>query len=156
MVSPFELAQSVLQTVVEDFAAADPDPIEVPTRRYIADGEVAYDCAQLTVEVVRFVIGTPTQEYAGAARQGEVLSADLQVALIRDCAPIVSDDGVPSAAAIEEHAVQILLDGHRLAGTFLRHPKPEGCPRVKVGACQRYGPEGTVAGWVLSLRGSLV
>lgn len=152
----FALAQILLDTVTDDFAAADP-PIELPTRQYISNGEVAYDCAQLTVELARFYVGTPAQEYAGVARQGEVLAAEFEVALLRDqCdVPVVSDDGAPSTEAIETSAEVILRDGQRLAGVFLRTPKPNGCPRVKVIACPHHGPAGGVAGWVLMIRVSL-
>lgn len=156
MADLYEIAQTMKASVEQEFAAAD---ITLPERRYVQSGDVAFDCAQLTVNVGALGTGTPTADYQGQAHPGESPVAIFVLSLIRDCQPIPDSSGNPPPAAEIEAAAEILLaDALLLTKVFLKseHKKPAGCSKVKVVSCTPYGPEGAVAGWVLSLRAGLV
>jgi hypothetical protein len=150
----FDIAKAIQTAVEAQFTEAH---VDLPARRYVANGSVAYDCAQFTVEISNIGIGTPSQEYGGTPRQGEIMVATIQVALIRDCAPTVDEGGdPPSVEVLETHAAIVLQDAQILGRTFLKIKKLAGCSKLKVVQCTPHGPQGALAGWVLVLRASVI
>lgn len=142
---------SEIKTLIEQ--ALTTAGASVPERSYVANGEVAYDCEQLSVEVVAITPGTLSAERQGPPRPNLIPVAQLQVALIRDCAPGPDGDGnPPTPEAIEAHSQIVLRDGLALATAFLKAPALSVCKKVNVLSCTRYGPSGNVAGWVLSMK----
>jgi hypothetical protein len=148
-----ELADDVMDVVTEAFAA---EAIVLPDRRFISNGAVAYDCEQLSVEMAALGVGTLVADRQGMPHPGESPTVQIQIALIRDCMAIPDEDGnPPSVEAIEANADELLADGTVLIRAFLRTTSLSSCQKIKVLTCLPYGPEGTLGGWVLSLRAAL-
>lgn len=129
--------------------------ITLPTRRYVTFGDVAFDCAQLTVSVGAMATGTLAGDHGGPPHPGEVPIAALMIALVRDCAPTVKEGGeAPTAEELEAFAAPALADADVLMRVFLKKANKSigGCKNVKVMSLVPYGPEGGVAGWLLTLR----
>lgn len=144
------LAENTLQTIVDAFTAAG---ITLPDRRYVSNNGVAYDCEQVSVEIGSLSTGTATADRQVAAKMPKVPVATLLVALIRDCQPMSNEDGTPpSVEEIEAASDELLADATVLIRTFLKGNAVEGCTDLAVQTCVPYGPEGGVAGWVLTLR----
>jgi hypothetical protein len=93
------LCTSLLSEVEGRWADAGGQPL--PLVSYVAAGAlVAYDSAQVTVNVARIFAGRPGQEFPVTSPfEVTVLTVDLQVMVLRD-APLPDDSGAPPSAAL--------------------------------------------------------
>lgn len=146
----FTLAENTMQAIVDAFNAAN---IALPERKYVSNNGVAYDCEQVSVEIGALATGGAVADQPKSLKTPKVPVATLLVALIRDCQPMSSEDGTPpSVEAIETASDELLADATVLIRTFLKKNAVAGCTDLSVQTCVPYGPEGRVAGWVLTLR----
>lgn len=144
-----DLADELLTTAM---AALD-DP---PERTLVSHGEPAYDCAQLTVHVVRLQPkpGVPN----GSERCTVYPTLRLAVTLLR-CVTAVEEgsDPIPSAETLHAENMALAEDGWRLwkhlTGAWARGELPGelGCGVVRWGALEPRGPIGGLAGWRIEI-----
>lgn len=153
----YDLASDLLTAVETIFASVDPDPVALPTRRYVANGVPALDAPdQLTVQVARPYLGRPGREDASIPRGGAFTkTVELSVMLTR-CVPVLKDDGTaPTVAKLDASAQEILRDGSLLfdglTRVIARGELFDTCEDVALGPMVPYGPEGGSGGWVLTV-----
>lgn len=152
----YDIATEVKDAVVAGFDAED---VELPDRRFVANGAIADDCEQLAVAVQRIFQGTPDGETAlvdDVAGAG-LRSIDLIVRLTRDCQPLMDHtNDVVDAADIDAAGRVLLIDGWLLrkivtaakrAGDIL-----SACDKAVIGPCVSFGPQGGFGGWELTIR----
>lgn len=145
-----EVADDILQATEAGFAAAK---IALPERRFVSNNGVAFDCAQLSVEVGALGSGTAVSDRAVSNRMPSVPVATILVALIRDCQPMSDESGTPpTVEAIEAASEELLADASVLMQIFMKRKVLGSCSDVSLQSCVPYGPEGGVAGWVLTIR----
>lgn len=145
-----DLADEVM-TVSEQ--AFDDASIALPTRRFISNNGVAYDCEQFSVEIGAVSTGSAAADRPGPARLPKLPVATVMIALIRDCQPMSLEDGSPpSVEVIEAASDELLADASVLIKTFMRSNVLGSCSDVSVQTLVPYGPEGGLAGWVLTIR----
>lgn len=144
------VATETLTAVEQSFTDAG---ISLPDRRFISNNSVAYDCEQCSVEVGGLGIGTATADTPVGLKVPKVPNAIIMVALIRDCQPVSEEGGAPpTVEAIEAASDALLADATVLIGTFLKKGAVPSCRDLIVQTCMPYGPEGGVAGWVLTIK----
>lgn len=147
-----DVAQEVLDAVVAAFAGA---AIDLPARQFVSNNGVAYDCEQVSVEVGGLSTGSATADRVGSLRVPVRKVATILVALIRDCQPMSSEEGnPPDVETIEAASDQLLADASVLISVFKKSTLAS-CEDTSVQSCVPYGPEGGVAGWVLTIRTAL-
>lgn len=158
----YDVCSTVLGAV-EDAYAADDTATPLPARRYVADGQPAWDlCAdgQLVVYVENTRAGLP-----GLDQSLQPLNcfaprvAFLWVELAR-CVPTMTDSGRPPAPdAIEASAQTILADPVRMANA-ITEAYQAGALGVKwgliVGDWQALGPQGGLGGGRLQVQLALM
>lgn len=107
----YALALACLDAVIAHYIT---EGVELPERRYVANGLPAFDCEQVTVfcENTVGITGTPTAENptewfhdAGHAMRAGIFA----VSIIR-CVPVLDDDGDPPPVA-EENTSAALIYG---------------------------------------------
>lgn len=148
-----DLADEVMTVTEQAFADAD---IDLPERRFVSNNGVAYDCEQFSVEIGALSTGTAGADQPGPARLPKVAVATLLIALIRDCQPLASENGSPpSVEDIEAASDELLADASVLIKVFMRTNALGSCSDVSIQTCVPYGPEGGLAGWVLTIRAGL-
>lgn len=105
----YALATACLDAVVAHYIT---EGVELPERRYVANGLPAFDCEQVTVFVENTVgiTGTPTVENptewfrdAGHAMRAGIFA----VSIIR-CVPTMDDEGNPPPVAEENESSQLI------------------------------------------------
>lgn len=144
----YTLAEDLLASVVAQFGD---ESIELPARQYVANGEVAHDCDQLTVAPVSGFIGNPEEEDPQVVRCASTLSFDLEVRLLR-CVPVPDNAGnPPNADAIQASAQEILTDAYVMSRGLIRAVNAdafgESCHSVRIGLLEPVGPDGGFGGW---------
>jgi len=148
----FDAASDLLARVEAAAAAA---AVTLPDRRFVSNGEVAFDCALVAVQLPSAFRGTPAFPESDRNRRNTVVwTFEFTVWLVRDV-PILSEQGVwPSAAAITDSASIILRDAHVLTYGLLPQldELAAGCTSLAVGNLAGVGPEGGVAGWQLPVQ----
>lgn len=163
----FTLAQAVLAAVETGYAD---NPNGLPERRYVADGQVAWDFdalgpiilwgSQVTVRILRLFPhrGDIAGEVPGAFGIVTSLGIQVEVQLLR-CAPTVSADGefitIPSTEEIEGSAEVILADAMDVWAALLaayRAGTLPGCGGVMFMGWDGVGPEGGLAGGTSTFR----
>lgn len=158
--SLYDLAGAVLLAVeAGSYAEA------LPARRYVSNGEVAWDledvCAaiaglggQVTVRVVRSFThaGVLAAEIPAAMGFVAGLGAEIEIQVMR-CVPIVDTAGdyitVPSPSEIEASAAVILSDASDVFAAVLaayRSGDLPGCSGVAYGGWVGAGPQGGIGG----------
>lgn len=122
---------------------------ELPDRRYVANGSIAFDCcSELVVQVESVAQGSVGQPVNVATRIGWY-HANIAVWVVR-CAPVMADDGTPpSAEAIDGSARGILEDARALLECARR--RMTGCNDVALTGITIVGPEGGCVAAVLRL-----
>ena len=103
----YQVAVAILDAVKAAYLA---DGTDLPARQYVANGEVAFDCDQLVVQVPRIFTGLPGAEQSLPLKLASPVSMQAVVWLLR-CVPIIDDGGrEPTPEAIQESAQEILRD----------------------------------------------
>lgn len=151
----YAVAEDLLEQVV---VALEAESRDVPEHRYVAEGNVAVDCAQqLTVSMVetRFGspgVGAPDHIVRGCPPFGRTATFDVH---LTRCAATLPDGAAPTAESIDTSAQGVLGDAYAVmiglvaqfqAGTWL-----DICDSINVGPLTRFGPEGGAVGFTLTV-----
>lgn len=146
------LLQAVLDAIETYYLSVD---VELPERRYIADGATAWDCEQLTVELRRTfpMTGDLRQEASQLMPVEFGRGAEIAVQIVR-CAPTVvevaeGEAAVPTADEIEASALVKLSDAELIPQAFregYRDGLLPGCGGVTFMGWQSLGPDGGLTG----------
>lgn len=117
----FDFADYVLDLVVAHYAA---EGVALPTRQYVAPGQPALDCEQITVHVERDFTqeGDVVVEVQQAIRGhvGHQLLAAVFVISIWRCTPTFDDAGnPPTAAALQLSGGEVLQDAIMMSNAIL-------------------------------------
>lgn len=154
----FTLAQGLLTSIENIFSAAG---VSLPSRKYVSNGDVAFDCEQLAVQASQVYLGQSGGQVITPITKGAavVRTVEFSIYLLR-CAPVAPDNQTaPSAADIQANAQKILIDGwvlfqgvlaEGIAGTLLGE-----CENFSVNAMTPQGPAGGQAGWLLKIAGQI-
>ena len=130
---------------------------EVPDRQYVANGpppDVAWDCRQLTVALVRLFSGTPGLERTGRVAGGfgpcaTIWSAEYLIELVRCVAGLDDQGDSPDATVIDAEAATLLTDLYvlqqGLADAAAAGELGARCDDVAIGNVTLVGPEGGMA-----------
>lgn len=151
----YQAADRILSVIETAFEAAN---VALPPRRYIAGGDVAWDCpeGQLVIHMPRIYTGLPVAADLREVRCGTTRSAAVTVWLLR-CVPTLEDDADPPAAeALDDSGRELLIDALLLSDTMIRaHSRGElvdDDTQVALGDLQAVGPQGGLGGWRQDLR----
>lgn len=124
--------------------AADP-----PARRYVAHGDPAWDCDQLTVHLVRI---QPVLIESRAETCTVIPQATIAIVLLR-CVTALEADGVPNAQLLNTENTQLAIDGPAMFKHFTRQwatgafPSGHACKALKWRNLLPLAPQGAYAGW---------
>lgn len=105
----YDLAAAALAAVEAEYATAG---VDLPARRYVAEGPPAYDCEQVVLAFVRLYPGTAFAEDAPGLAQRAMFprSATLALHIVR-CIPVLSDRGKPpTVPQLDGSAASIMTD----------------------------------------------
>lgn len=146
-----DLAQAMLDAIVARYQV---NGLELPKRRYIHAGEVAYDGEQLVVTLDSTHPGMPGNETPVAAFNGGpfTLTARLDVHLLR-CAPQpTGQQAAPTADALAAAGREALIDSRECvkALTSSQHTLTPLCQLFAFAGGRFVGPEGKYLGVVTS------
>ncbi len=163
----FALGTAVLAAVEAGYVG---NPNTLPERRYVADGEVAWDFealgpiimfgSQVTVRVGRLFPHTGDVLAEGPAPFGRLhaLGVNVEIQVLR-CAPTVESDGefftIPSPDEIEASAAVVLADAMDVWAALLaayRAGLLPGCGGVVFEGWIGVGPTGGLAGGTTTVR----
>lgn len=143
------IARDILDTAV---LALDSNGIDPPDRRVIAPGEIADDCNQIAVALVRVFTGTPGREVNLPEQCGNARTAEYVIRPVR-CVAVVDDQGHPPSDVqqtddaevvyrdlwtIHQELIQRWADGTFLDGL---------CGELLIGNIGPAGPEGGLSGY---------
>jgi hypothetical protein len=147
-----DFATDVLTAVVDAFAAA---AVDLPARRYVAHGEVAYDCDQLVVGLERFALGLPGAEDQGVIRAPVSRTAIFAVHLLR-CVPVPDKQGnPPTPDALDDSSLELMVDAWLLLtgvlGAYNDSELSTRCDSLAIAGLDPYGPQGNYGGSVLRI-----
>lgn len=137
-----DLLDSVVARMVDVFDDYTP-AIELPDRRYVHAGDVAFDCEQVVVAGQDL-----THAFPGESAAILVCSPPRHVALevwIVRCVPSLKDNGdPPTAAELDAAAYQTLVDQWTLAYVLwaFRDDWSGPCASLLFGPVEIVGPEG--------------
>lgn len=150
--SIFDAAVDLLGRVEDAAANAG---VVLPERRFVSNGEVAFDCELVAIQVPTGFRGSPALPSPDRNRRNvTVWTFEFTVWLIR-CVPTINDRGiVPTAAALQDSASVILRDAHILTYDLmpLLDDLSDTCTHVAAGNLVGVGPEGGFAGWQLPIQ----
>lgn len=134
--NPFEIGELILEAVEEAFAAAS---VTLPDRRYVHSGAIAHDCEQVVVSC------------QGLEREAAIgpRASIFDIEIVR-CVPAVSEIGLPTAAALQESAQELLTDA-RLLFSIVGAESLRECRTPTVRDFVPIGPEGGFGGWRMRL-----
>jgi hypothetical protein len=149
----FDLAEDIQQAITTAFAAAS---VDLPARQYIADGSVAEDCGQFTIEFTQLFAGSSGAQQVGPARFPIVIfTAEFNVQIIR-CVPTMEEGTgrAPSPADLIAAAKQMLTDAWVLwNGIVTGHESGplQKCSNISLGPLTPIGPDGGLGGVTLKI-----
>lgn len=148
----YTAARQVLDAVERHY---DHVSVDLPDRRYVSDGQPAWDCEQCVVYVERVFPGLSDMELPQAIDPAGVRSARLWVEVVR-CTPTLDDAPTyPSPTEIESNAMLVLADSV-LTWQAIRVAQQAGdlgaCHSLVLDDWQALGPAGGYAGGRLGLR----
>lgn len=154
----YDAAEAILGAITAHFAAIldedeAPAPIALPDRQFVANGPIAFDCEQLTAEVVRLYSGTPGAENT-PTKCVMLNCAELRVWLLR-CVPATEEGApIPTAAALDASATAILTDLWELTQALARAGKADALAPVGliVTGAAPIQPQGKIGGSLVSLQ----
>lgn len=139
---------SALATITSDLLDAAVDILSqpAPDRQYVSQGEPPFDCAQITTHLTRL----QPRLLTSASQCAIIWTATLTIVLVR-CALTADDNGnPPSAAALSEQDLALLVDAWDLAGLAREWVPPGGdCKSVTWLPLEPFTPsvQGGLTGW---------
>lgn len=143
----YDLAADLLASVIDRVTDVYDDytpAIELPERRYVHAGEVAWDCEQVVVSG-----GPLTHAFPGEAGEQLVCSpprhVQLDVWIVR-CVPTMGDNGDPPTTEALDDAARITLTDQWVLSYVLwayRDDWKGTCASLLLGPVEIVGPEGT-------------
>lgn len=145
------LADELLDALVD---AADELGIELPQRKVVADGAVAWDCPLVAVALPTITRGVPGQELVARNLPSDSYVAEYGLWLLRPV-PMPGDDGSPPPAAkVSASGHQLMDDGYLLTVGMRTRLRTIGqaCTALAQGTTSAQGPEGGLAGWSSTVR----
>lgn len=153
----FDMADALLTAIEAAFAAQS---VDLPDRRYVHHGEIAWDCEQLVVNAGPVYVGTAAAQVGNPLRCGWATTAVFSILLLR-CIPIVERDesgqpvGFPTAEELQSSAEALQTDAvilfHHGVLQALQDEVFGETPDVVLQPMAAQGPQGGLAGWGLSL-----
>lgn len=151
------LAQDVLSAA--ELALTDAG-ISIPSRSYVAPGEVAHDCDQLTVSLDSLFTGTPGRPISDPEHCGNARTAQFLVRLLRCYQTFEDESGEPPLVSDEEaKSTEILRDLWSLQQGILNRYHDgdflDKCFSLQVGGSQRVGPGGGLVGFELTIQAQI-
>ena len=165
-------ADSLYDACAELLAAAASalDEVEpgAPARRYVAGGQVALDCEQLTVHPAPIGLAEtqplqPVLEPSRRIVRANVNLVGLVVTIVR-CVPVAALNGdrltLPTVEALDASAQVTSRDGWQLWNGLKRRHRdntllPDACRDVLLQPCVPIDPAGGFGGWQLIVRTNL-
>lgn len=152
----YTVASQALAAVVSRFAT---EGISLPARQYVTGGQIALDCEQVVVEVVRVYTGTPGAELANPVSCAVPRSAEMRIWIVR-CVPTLKDNGdFPTQAELDASGEELLTDGWVLVWGLLQEYRDGNflsqCDKLVIGNLSAVGPEGGFGGFTLSFDADL-
>lgn len=153
----YTLAQRVLQIIVDGWPTDPDDAAPLPERQYVSFGQIAWDCEQLTVSVLRTYAteGDPAFEtrFSGMPIFSHHAVA-LEVSIIR-CQPTIPDGSDhPPVVDLQTAAYDALVDEGTLRDVLVsaQNAGDLGSPQgLSLGAWESQGPQGGVGGGALGV-----
>lgn len=133
---------------------------ETPERSGLSHGEVADECDQLNVRLMRTFVGTVDGE-TGALRTGSGygIATEWEVRLMRCLASVAETtdpENPPDVALLEQDALDLAADGWAIYKGLVDQIEAgetfDGCTAVNLGALEPVGPAGGLGGWTLAVR----
>lgn len=147
----YDIAKSILSAIETAYTN---NGISLPTRRFVHQGEVAFDCDQIAVTILAVNQGLPGFEITSPVRCGLPLFARLQAVII-DCVPGLEESGQSPGHIKLDNAAKNLATKGWVALTGIRDAhranKITSCDQLRTVSMTAIGPEGGVAGWVIEL-----
>ena len=148
------LAHDLLDAIEQ---GADTHDVELPARRFVSTGALAWDCPLLAVTTPTITRGRPGRDSANVNRESDTFVVTYEVLLLR-YVPIPDDDGnPPHVDALLASADELLRDGWLLtvgiAGAL--RTIEQSCTALAQTSTTAVGPEGGLAGWSSSLQVAL-
>lgn len=142
----FDLAEALLSGIE---TAADGLGIDLPSRRFIAEGEVAWDCPLVAVAVPRIYRGRPLAEAQDVNRRFDTFVVEYDVWILREV-PRPSDNGkLPTPTQITASAKTIMTDGFLITVGLRSTVRTLDGLCTSAAATQTFaqGPDGGLGGW---------
>lgn len=151
------LATSVMTSMLVDLAADT--TFVIPSRQYVAAGEVAFDCEELVVHGVRISPGLGGLAGLVRTREDVTYSIELGVTVVR-CVPVPATQNYGlDTTTLNNSGKTILGDGGALLRAALsawqRGALLPRCQDVIIGPVSWAGPGGGLVGTTLTLHAQL-
>lgn len=147
----YDVAAALLDAIVDHFTT---EGVSLPTRRIVAEGEVAWDCEQVAVRLVRTYPGLPGQEGADprGIRCAQPRAAQFGVSIIRCVAEMDKQGNPPAADDVTASAQALLVDAFLMPiavqSAVVSEPSAIGrCDSVLIGSVSTVGPQGLFGGY---------
>lgn len=103
-----------LLAAVESAFDASPDAQALPARRYVASGQTAHDCEQVTVSFQQGYLGLPGDQATTSARCDSAASLVFLVEVVRKVPVLSQRGGAPSVEALNAAGHNQLSDAETL------------------------------------------
>lgn len=145
----FVTAAEILDAVVDLYAD---ESIPLPARQLVTEGELAWDCDLVGVELRRVYRGQPGFEDPSPISCAGLRTAEFHVWIVRCAAPMHKDGSPPTVAAIQTVAEEVMTDAWLLPTGLVTaindpdHPLSLPCASTVVGPLNIQGPEGGFVG----------
>lgn len=150
----WDTAQDILAAIIDIFAD---NSVTLPTRQYIHLGDISYDCSTLAVQIGPLRAGGADTPQIATVRPATPLrrTAEYLVVLVRECFPVGTMRSPATAAAINATVEDLSEDGWLLFEQMqIRAARKEilaSCKHLVIGPCIPITPQGTIAGWKMTV-----
>lgn len=126
----------------------------VPDFRFVAGGEVAWDCTLLAVQYIRGYSGMLGREAVDPIKCFAPRTHVFQIVVLR-CAPIMEEGGdPPPASELNTYGLEVLADAWALqVGILHRYEAGDfgDCQNFAIADATELGPEGALGGVALTV-----
>ena len=140
MADVYQQAQGLLDAVTARL-------VDPPERRYVADGQPAFDCDQVTVHIAGFHRGTTqTERPTHPAAPASVTAVVTRVW----CVPTMTESGrAPRTVDLERSGATVTAGAQELWDAVVAAAQSLGCHPAVLGAAP-VAPSGGVVGWTVT------